>query len=91
MRLALGASGADVRRMILRDGIRPALVGIAVGLPAAAAACQLLKALLFGIDPIDPLTFVSVPLVLLVVAAAASYLPAARAARLDPTVSLRSE
>jgi putative ABC transport system permease protein len=91
VRLALGASGADVRRMILRDGIRPALVGIAVGMPAAAAACRLLKGLLFGIDPIDPITFTAVPLVLLIVAAAASYVPAARAARLDPTLSLRCE
>jgi putative ABC transport system permease protein len=91
VRMALGASGSDVRGLILRDGLRPALIGIAAGIPAAAAACRLLKSFLFSVDPIDPLTFTAVPLVLLTVAALASYLPAARAARVDPTVTLRSE
>jgi ABC-type lipoprotein release transport system permease subunit len=91
VRLALGASGADVRGLILRDGMRPALLGIAIGLPASAAACRLLKGFLFGVAPIDPLTFTVVPIVLLAVAALASYLPAARAARMDPTVTLRAE
>jgi putative ABC transport system permease protein len=91
VRLALGASGSDVRRLILRDGLRPALLGVGVGLPAAAAGCRLLKTFLFNVDPIDPLTFTVVPVLLLGVAALASYIPAARAARVDPTVTLRAE
>jgi putative ABC transport system permease protein len=91
VRLALGASGSDVRGLILRDGLRPALIGIAVGLPAAAAGCRLLKSFLFEVAPFDPLTFTVVPAVLLAVAALASYIPAARAARVNPTVTLRSE
>jgi len=91
LRMALGASGSDVRRLVLRDGLRPALLGIAVGLPTAAAGCQLLKSLLFGVAPMDPMTFAAVPLLLLGVSALASYIPAMRAARVDPTVTLRSE
>jgi putative ABC transport system permease protein len=91
LRMALGASGSDVRRLVLRDGLRPALLGIAGGLPTAAAGCQLLKSLLFGIAPIDPMTFAAVPLLLLGVSALASYVPALRAARVDPTVTLRAE
>ena len=91
VRLALGASGSDVRGLILRDGLRPALLGVAAGLPAAAAGCRLLKSFLFDVEPIDPVTFIAAPLLLLGVAALASYLPAARAARVNPTVTLRSE
>jgi predicted permease len=91
VRMALGATGAEVRRLVLRDGMRPAVVGIAVGMPAAALACQLLKGLLFGVPAIDPVAFAAAPLVLLAVAALASYVPAARAARLDPNITLRSE
>jgi predicted permease len=91
VRLALGASGSDVRGLILRDGLRPALLGVAAGLPAAAAGCRLLKSFLFDVDPIDPITFIAAPALLLVVAALASYIPAARAARVNPTVTLRSE
>ena len=91
MRLALGASGSDVRGLILRDGLRPALLGVAAGLPAAAAGCRLLKSFLFDVSPIDPITFIAAPALLLVVAAMASYIPAARAARVNPTVTLRSE
>ena len=73
------------------QGLRPALAGIALGLVGATAASQLLRSLLFGVTPVDPLTFAIVPPALLVVAAVACYLPAARAARLDPTVALRAQ
>jgi putative ABC transport system permease protein len=91
VRMALGASGAEVRRLVLRDGMRPALLGVAAGLPAAALASRLLKSLLFDVGAVDPLTFGAAPAVLLAVAALASYIPAARAARVDPNITLRSE
>jgi len=91
VRMALGASGAEVRRLVLRDGMRPAILGVAAGIPAAALGCQLLKGLLFGVEPFDPITFGVAPLLLLAVAAIASYIPAARAARVDPGITLRSE
>ncbi len=91
VRMALGATGPGVARFILREGMKPAIAGMLVGLPAAAASCRVLRSLLFGIAPGDPLTFVLAPLMLLAVAALACYLPAARAARIDPAVTLRSE
>jgi predicted permease len=91
VRIALGASGAEVRRLVLRDGMRPAALGVVLGIPAAALACQLLKGLLFGVGTFDPITFGAAPLLLLAVAAIASYIPAARAARVDPGITLRSE
>ncbi len=91
VRMALGATGKGVAAFILREGMKPAVAGMLIGLPAAAASCRLLQSLLFGIEPFDPLTFVLAPLMLLVVAALACYLPAARAARIDPAVTLRSE
>ena len=71
--------------------MRPALWGHRSGDPTAAAGCQLLKSLLFGIVAVDPVTFAIVPLLLLGVPALASHIPALRAARVDPTVTLRSE
>jgi len=62
-----------------------------VGLPAAALGCRLLKSLLYEVAPLDPVTFVAAPLALLMVAALACYLPALRAARIDPAVTLRGE
>jgi len=91
VRMALGASAAEVRRLVLRDGMRPAALGVILGIPAAALACQLLKGLLFGVEAFDPVTFGLAPLLLLAVAAIASFIPAARAARVDPGITLRSE
>jgi putative ABC transport system permease protein len=91
VRMALGASGGGVAALIVREGMKPALAGLLIGLPAAAASCHLLSALLYGVAPLDPLTFTTAPLMLLAVAALACYLPAARAARIDPAVTLRSE
>jgi predicted permease len=91
IRLALGASPGDVLRLVLGQGLNMALVGGAVGILGAWATRQLTSKLLFGISPLDPLTLGSVTLFLVAVGAAASYLPARRAARLDPTEALRAE
>jgi predicted permease len=91
VRLALGAQPERVLRMVLRQGLSLALAGIAVGIVAALAATRLLESLLFGVSPLDPLTFALVTLLLAGVALLASFLPARRATRVDPMVALRSE
>lgn len=91
IRVALGATRRDVSRMVIMQGIKPAFAGAVAGLAAAALVTRVLKTMLFGVTPMDPLTFTMVPAFLLVVAAAACYLPALRAARQDPTTALRSE
>ncbi len=91
IRMALGATGPDVRMLLLLQGIKPAVAGVVFGLAGAVFACRVLRSQLFGITPNDPLTFVLVPGLLLFVAAAACYAPAARATRLEATSALRSE
>ncbi len=91
IRMALGASQSDVSGLVLMEGMKPALAGIGVGMVGALFASRILQGMLFGTTPLDPLTFVTVPPVLLAVAALACYLPAARASRIDPTVALRTE
>jgi putative ABC transport system permease protein len=91
IRMALGAPASEVRRLILMQGMKPALAGIGAGLIGAAFYTKMLSGLLFGIGAGDPLTFVSVPLVLLTVAAIACLIPAMRATRIDPTLALRRE
>jgi predicted permease len=91
IRMALGATTADVNRLIVMQGLRPALIGIALGLVGAGFASQVLRSLLFGVTPVDPLTFSIVPPALLVVAALACYVPATRAAHLNPTIALRAD
>jgi predicted permease len=91
IRMALGAQSSEVRRLILFQGMKPALAGIVAGMIGAAFGAKLLRGLLFGIGAGDPLTFVSVPLVLLAVAATACLIPALRATRIDPTLALRRE
>ena len=90
IRMALGASNSGVRRFILWEGMKPALAAIGLGFGAAFFACRILKTLLFGIVPLDPLTFSLVPPLLVAVSALACYLPGMRATRIDPTVALRS-
>jgi predicted permease len=89
IRLALGASPADVQRGVLWDTLRLAIAGLAVGLPAAWLVSRLIRDLLFGVTPADPATFVGMVAVLGAMAIAAGYLPARRASRLDPTRALR--
>lgn len=91
VRMALGAEPAGVRRMIVREGLALAAVGIGTGLAAAFAALGGISTLLFGISARDPLIFTASAGVLLLVAFVASWLPARRASRIDPAVSLRAE
>jgi putative ABC transport system permease protein len=91
IRLAIGANRAQVLRMILRQGVSLAIVGIAVGLGAAFMLTRLMQSLLYQVTTTDPLTFVIVPVALLVVTLLASYLPALRATRVSPTMALRAE
>jgi predicted permease len=91
VRMALGARAADVRSLLLRRGIRAPLAGMITGLALAAGAARLLESLLYGVSASDPLTFALVTVVLGGVALLATLLPAQRAARLDPTRTLRAE
>jgi predicted permease len=91
LRIALGARRADVLELILRQGVRPAIAGAAIGLAAAAGLTRLMGHLLYGVSATDPLTFFGVAAVLMAVSVAACYLPAARAMGIDPTAALRRE
>jgi len=91
IRMALGAQPGSVRSMILGHTLKLTLLGVGIGLAGAFALVRFLASLLFGVSTYDPLTFVSVPLLLAAVAMAASYVPARRAVRVDPLVALRYE
>ena len=91
IRLALGAQQSELRRMFVRYGLTLAGVGVAIGLGSAVALMRLMKSLLFGISPLDPLTYAAVPVVLVAAAVLASYLPARRASAVDPMEALRAE
>jgi ABC-type antimicrobial peptide transport system permease subunit len=91
IRVALGAPGGALRTMVVRQGVVMAGIGVAIGLAASAAVTRLMKTLLFGISPVDPLTYMAVAGVLVTAAAAASWVPAYRASRVDPTEALRAE
>ena len=91
IRLALGAQQAELRGMFVRHGLVLASIGVGIGLVAAGGLMRLMKSLLFGISPLDPLTYASVPLILAVATVLASYLPARRAAAVDPVEALRAE
>jgi predicted permease len=91
IRLALGEQQARLRWMFVRSGLVLTGIGVAVGVVAATGLMGLLKSLLFGVSPLDPFTYVSVPVVLAVSAMLASYLPARRAAAVDPVEALRAE
>ncbi len=90
IRMALGARGNTVRGMVLRRGLRVVSVGLLLGIAAAAAAGRLIQGLLFEVTPADPVTYVGVSLFLLGVALIACWIPARRATRVDPMISLRS-
>jgi putative ABC transport system permease protein len=91
VRMALGAERGDVLRTVVGQGIRSALIGTIAGVAGALALTRLLRTMLFGVQPSDPLTFVIVSLILLTVAFLACFIPARRAAKVDPMVALRYE
>jgi putative ABC transport system permease protein len=91
IRMALGATAKTVVSMVLRQGMALVLAGVAVGVAAALALTRVMKSLLFGVDPVDPPTFVAVSLLLALIAFLATYVPARRATRVDPIEALRYE
>jgi putative ABC transport system permease protein len=91
LRMALGAESRDVLRMVIGEGFKLTVVGLALGLAAAFALSRLIASQLFGVTATDPLTYVGVATLLAMVAMAACYIPARRAARVDPMVALRCE
>jgi hypothetical protein len=91
IRMALGAKKSELAWMFVRTALVLTGVGTAVGLGAAAALMRLMRTLLFGISPLDPITFATIPVALVAAAALASYLPARRTAAVDPVEALRAE
>jgi macrolide transport system ATP-binding/permease protein len=91
IRMAVGANGADVVRLVLRQAMRPVLIGALVGMALCAGVSQVLSSMLFGLSAHDPIAFICVPVFLLAVALIASCIPARRAMRVDPMIALRCE
>ncbi len=91
VRIALGATRRGITMMVLAEGARPVAVGIIAGLAVALASARFLRAFLLGVGPLDPVTFAAVTLLMATIAAAATYLPARRAARVEPVSALRTE
>jgi putative ABC transport system permease protein len=91
IRASLGADPMDLIHMVIRQGMGLVIAGVVLGLAGALALTRLLRALLFEVTPTDPITFAAVSLLLAVAALLACYVPARRAARIDPLAALRSE
>jgi len=91
IRAALGAQAGELKGMFVRHGLVLAGIGVVIGLGAAAGLTRLMSSLLYGITPLDPVTYIAVPLVLVTVTVLASYVPARRAASVDPVEALRVE
>jgi ABC-type antimicrobial peptide transport system permease subunit len=91
IRIALGATQINIVRLVVWKGMALASCGVAAGLAGAFALSRLMRSLLFGVRPDDPLTFVVISLLLTLITLLASYIPAHRAAQIDPIVSLRYE
>jgi hypothetical protein len=91
VRMALGAAAGDVQRLILRQTLRPVMIGMSIGIAAAAAGGRLLQSALFGVSPYDPVAFIGAPLLMLAIATAASFVPIRRAVRGNPMSVLRAD
>jgi ABC-type antimicrobial peptide transport system permease subunit len=91
VRLALGARPAEVRGLVVTQGMRLLAVGMALGIPAALAGSRLLGKLLYGVGPADPITFAAMSIVIALVTWISAYIPARRATRVDPAIVLRGE
>jgi ABC-type antimicrobial peptide transport system permease subunit len=91
IRMALGARPGNVLWLVMRETLLLVLIGVAIGLPAALAATQLIASMLFGLMPNDPVTISAATIFMIGVAAFAGYIPARRAARVDPMIALRYE
>ena len=91
IRMALGARAGDVLRLVFRDGMAPVVLGGAAGMIAAFAATRGIRSMLFGVTPLDPVSFAAAPALLATVAVLVCYLPARRATQVDPLVALRDE
>jgi ABC-type antimicrobial peptide transport system permease subunit len=91
IRMALGAQASDVLRLVVRQGLRPIIIGAAVGMVACAAVSRIFASLLYGISTLDAVAFVGVPAVLLGFALLATYLPARRAILIDPMAAVRHD
>jgi len=91
VRMAVGAQRWNVISLVVRQGMRLATIGLALGLIAAFASTRLLQNLLFGVNPVDPLTFAAIALLLIAVTAAACWFPAHRASKVNPMEALRYE
>ena len=91
VRMAIGATGPDIRRLILREGLSPVALGVLAGLALSLAVNRLLESQLVGVSPYDPGVMIGAPLILTLIAAAASLLPARRAVAVDPVVALRND
>jgi putative ABC transport system permease protein len=91
VRMALGSTRTGVRAMVLGDALRAVLPGVAIGLIGAFFTTRLIESMLYGVTPLDPITFIVTPMTILAVAVAASLWPATRAARVDPMLAMRAE
>jgi len=91
IRLALGAQTAQVKNMVVLQGMRLALAGIVVGVAAAFGLARFMESFLFGVETRDPLAFFGVPVLLGLVALLAAWIPARQASRVDPIIALRAE
>jgi ABC-type antimicrobial peptide transport system permease subunit len=89
IRMALGATAADVQLMLLGEGVRLVAVGVVVGLVVALVGSRAVASMLFNVNPVDAVTFILVPSILTLVAILACWIPAHRATRVDPMVALR--
>ena len=91
VRIALGAERSSITRLVLREGAGPVLLGVVIGLGLAWFSTRMVEAMLYGIEPTDPATFATIPLLLVAVGVAATLVPAVRATRVAPTEALREE